>query len=32
MVIITTDIPLFQILKLKFGEKEAEALVTFVDN
>ena len=32
MVITTTDIQLFQILKLKLGEKEAEALVTFVDN
>jgi hypothetical protein len=31
MVITTTDIQLFQILKLKLGEKEAEALVTFVD-
>jgi hypothetical protein len=32
MVITTTDIQLFQILKQKLGEKEAEALVTFVDN
>ena len=31
MVITTTDIQLFQILKQKLGEKEAEALVTFVD-
>lgn len=32
MTITTSDIQLFQILKLKMGEKEAEALVTFVDN
>ena len=32
MIITTSDIQLFQILKLKMGEKEAEALVTFVDN
>ncbi len=32
MVLTMTDIQLFQILKLKLGEKEAEALVTFVDN
>jgi hypothetical protein len=32
LVITTTDIQLFQILKLKLGEKEAEALVTFVAN
>ena len=31
MTITTTDIQLFQILKEKVGEKEAEALVTFVD-
>jgi hypothetical protein len=31
MVIVTTDIQLFQILKQKLGEKEAEALVGFVD-
>ena len=31
MTITTTDIQLFQILKEKPGEKEAEALVTFVD-
>ena len=31
MVITTTDIQLFQILKKKIGEQEAEALVTFVD-
>lgn len=31
MVITTTDIQLFQILKEKLGEKEAEALVGFVD-
>ena len=31
MVITTTDIQLFQILKQKLGEKEAESLVTFVD-
>ena len=32
MVITTTDIQLFQILREKLGEKEAEALVSFVDN
>ena len=32
MVIVTTDIQLFQILKQKLGEKEAEALVSFVDS
>jgi hypothetical protein len=32
MVITTTDIQFFQILKLKLGAKIAEALVTFVDN
>ncbi len=32
MEITTTDIQLFQILKQKLGEKEAEALVSFVDN
>ena len=32
MTITTSDIQLFQILKLKMGEREAEALVTFVDN
>ncbi len=32
MVITTTDIQLFQILKEKLGEKEAEALVNFVDS
>lgn len=31
MTITTTDIQLFQILKQKMGEKEAEALVGFVD-
>ena len=31
MVINTSDIQLFQILKQKIGESEAEALVTFVD-
>ena len=31
MVITTTDIQLFQILKQKIGEQEAEALVSFVD-
>ena len=31
MVITTTDIQLFQILKEKLGEKEAETLVSFVD-
>jgi len=30
--ITTTDIQLFQILKQKIGEKEAEALVGFVDS
>jgi hypothetical protein len=30
-MIITTDIQLFQILKQKIGEAEAEALVSFVD-
>jgi len=30
MVITTTDIQLFQILKQKPGEKEAEALILFV--
>ena len=32
MIITTSVNQLFQILKLKMGEKEAEALVTFVDN
>ena len=32
MVISTTDIQLFQILRQKLGEKEAEALVSFVDS
>ncbi len=32
MVITTTDIQLFQILKEKLGDKEAEALVGFVDS
>lgn len=32
MVITTTDIQLFQILKQKIGEQEAEALVSFVDS
>ena len=32
MNITTTDIQLFQILKQKLGEKEAEALVSFVDS
>jgi len=32
MVLTMTDIQLFQILKQKLGEKEAEALVTFVDS
>ncbi len=32
MVITTTDIQLFQILKQKLGEQEAEALVSFVDS
>ena len=31
MVINMSDIQLFQILKQKLGESEAEALVTFVD-
>ena len=31
MVITTTDIQLFQILKQKIGEQETEALVSFVD-
>ncbi len=31
MVLTMTDMQLFQILKQKLGEKEAEALVTFVD-
>ena len=31
MVMNITDIQLFQILKEKIGEKEAEALVNFVD-
>ncbi len=31
MVITTTDIQLFQILRQKLGDKEAEALVGFVD-
>ena len=31
MAITMTDIQLFQILKEKLGEKEAEALVDFVD-
>ena len=31
MVITTTDIQLFQILRQKLGEQEAEALVSFVD-
>lgn len=31
MVLALTDIQLFQILKEKLGEKEAEALVTFVE-
>lgn len=31
MTIVTSDIQLFQILKQKMGEKEAEALVGFVD-
>jgi hypothetical protein len=30
--ISTTDIQLFQILKQKLGDKEAEALVSFVDS
>ena len=32
MTLTMTDIQLFQILKQKMGEKEAEALVEFVDN
>jgi hypothetical protein len=32
MEITTTDIQLFQILKQKLGEKEAEALVSFVES
>ena len=32
MVLNVSDIQLFQILKEKMGDKEAEALVTFVDN
>ncbi len=32
MVITTTDIQLFQILRQKLGEQEAEALVSFVDS
>ena len=32
MVITTTDIQIFQILKQKIGEQEAEALVSFVDS
>jgi hypothetical protein len=32
MVLTMTDIQLFQILKQKLGEKEVEALVTFVDS
>ena len=32
MVLTISDIQLFQILKEKMGDKEAEALVTFVDN
>ena len=32
MVITTTGIQLFQILKQKIGEQEAEALVSFVDS
>ncbi|MGB4775879.1 MAG: hypothetical protein WBP45_11945 [Daejeonella sp.] len=31
MIITTTDIQLFKILKQKLGEAEAEALVSFVD-
>ena len=31
MIIALTDIQLFQLLKEKMGEKEAEALVTFVE-
>lgn len=32
MEIVTSDIQLFQILKQKMGDKEAEALVSFVDS
>ena len=32
MEITTTDIQLYQILRQKMGEKEAEALVSFVDS
>ena len=32
MVLNISDIQLFQILKEKMGDKEAEALVSFVDN
>ena len=32
MILNMTDIQLFQILKQKLGEKEAEALVQFVDD
>ncbi len=32
MVITTTDIQLFQILKQRLGEQEAEALVSFLDS
>ena len=32
MILNMTDIQLFQILKQKLGDKEAEALVQFVDN
>ena len=32
MVITTTDLQLFQILRQRLGEKEAEALVVFVDS
>jgi len=32
MVLNISDIQLYQILKEKMGDKEAEALVTFVDN
>ncbi|HEX8462861.1 MAG TPA: hypothetical protein VF623_15615 [Segetibacter sp.] len=32
MNISTTDIQLFQILKQRLGDKEAEALVSFVDS
>ena len=32
MLLNISDIQLFQILKEKMGDKEAEALVTFVDN